>query len=463
MEAPPPAPEIPKPTPEMEEEVKPTDGSGSAVDMGLLLSELSIREVLLNCSVRLIDEVAELIKKSGAPSLTSILDDLRQTIALQPGLNSAQRDAAEQIAIQRKILEYQAQYEEPAAAALRQHPPRSAAITKLITGIADKYFLDALELDFSGRHSWPTVSSLSLRVSPEISANKFGSAVIARADHEIIVMYFGTYRPCMHGPGFYLIYDAKLKTLAAAAQVPKCISLFSHRCIGSGAAVLRLPPSSDSGYVLVELLLRLDSNWLPTSNATLLTWSNSSSSQPSWVETEVVLPQQVNGYAFHADTVFPVGTSGLCWADLTKGILVCENLLAQVPEFKFISLPLLSDPLHGRGRPEESRCIAGSSCQSTIIRFAYVEGRTITMWNLNLADMEFGWKRAMCFDMQYTPDGPISHPLLSVVEDDVLYVDINTKKLPGYHMVLYKGLMLACVPRSQRVSDKIVASSSCFL
>ena len=82
--------------------------------------------------------------------------------------------------------------------------PRSAALIKLTNGIADdKAFLDAMDLDFSRLTLWPHVSSLSLRVSLELSADKFACcASIARADHNIIVLYVGPYRPCLHGSGF---------------------------------------------------------------------------------------------------------------------------------------------------------------------------------------------------------------------------------------------------------------------
>ena len=64
-------------------------------------------EVLLNRNVPLIDEVAELIEQGGGPSLTSILDALRESMALQPGgLTEGQRNAAEQTAIRREILNY---------------------------------------------------------------------------------------------------------------------------------------------------------------------------------------------------------------------------------------------------------------------------------------------------------------------------------------------------------------------
>lgn len=437
-------------------------------------------EVLLNRNVPLIDEVAELIEQGGGPSLTSILDALRESMALQPGgLTEGQRNAAEQTAIRREILNYRVQYEEPAAAALRRRkiesPRSAAALTKLGNGIADKAFLDALDLDFSRLTLWPNVSSLSLRVSPELSADKFACcAFIARADHNIIVLYVGPYRPCLHGSGFYLIYDAHLKTLAAAPQLPKSISLFSHCCIGSGAAVLRISPPT--GYMVAELLLRLGSKGLPTSNATLVTWSNcfSSSLPPRWIETEVVLPQLpyplVNGYSFHADTVFPVGRSCLCWADLTMGIIVCKDLLAQDLEFTFVPLPegLSCDPLHGHGRgcPEERRCMSCSTCDNTVIRFVCLENRILTRWTFDLSDVKSGWKEVMSFDIPsrvpVPPESWVSCPLLSVAEDGVVYVDINNRRTPGYRVAFYNDHILTVAPQSERVTHKIVTSSSCF-
>lgn len=181
-------------------------------------------EVLLNRNVSLIDEVAESMELSGGPSLASILDGLRQGIALQqqPGLTEGrQRHAAEQNKLPSGARSSVTGLNTSGRRRLKIASPRPAAAAKLG---ADRVFL---ELDFSRRAMWPQVSSLALCVSPELSADTFACcAFIARADHSIVVLYVvGPYRPCLHGSGFYLI-----KTLAAAPQLPKSISLFSHRC-----------------------------------------------------------------------------------------------------------------------------------------------------------------------------------------------------------------------------------------
>ena len=54
--------------------------------------ELRLWEILLNRNVPLIDEVAEFIEQGGGPLLTSILDALCESIALQPGLTQGQRN-----------------------------------------------------------------------------------------------------------------------------------------------------------------------------------------------------------------------------------------------------------------------------------------------------------------------------------------------------------------------------------
>ncbi|RLM64467.1 hypothetical protein C2845_PM16G15990 [Panicum miliaceum] len=364
-------------------------------------------EVLLDRGVPLIDELAEFIDQRGGPSLASILDDLRER-ATAPVPAGSRHAAPSQRDITSEILRYRSNVERPTTAILREYKAaHPSAVRKVALGGRDAEVLTALEPDLSGLSEAPAVSSLALRVSPELSADaahKYGGGdFLAGAHHNILAMYVGPYRPGMPSPGFYLIYDAWANLLAAVPQLPRSsISWFSHRAIGSGAAVLRHAPPSD--YILAELLTRNDSRGQPTNNATLCMWCSSGPIAHRWIQKEVVLPLPTahEAHIFIADTVFAVGNTSLCWVDLLMGILICEDMLAPDLVFCFIPLPVPQHttlyPPYGRGRPEDFRsvsCNVKLLSSSHTIKFVsldgYLEGRPanqlmLTKWSLSLSD-----------------------------------------------------------------------------
>ncbi|RLM74354.1 uncharacterized protein C2845_PM15G16890 [Panicum miliaceum] len=130
-------------------------------------------EVLLDRGVPLIDELAEFIDRRGGPSLASILDDLRER-ATVPAPAESRHAAPSQTDITSEVLRYRSNVEKPAADIPREYKAtHPSAVRKVALGGRDAEVLAvaALEPDLSGLSVAPGVSSLALRVSPEISAD----------------------------------------------------------------------------------------------------------------------------------------------------------------------------------------------------------------------------------------------------------------------------------------------------
>ena len=106
-----------------------------------------------------------------------------------------------------------------------------------------------------------------------------------------------------------------------------------------------------------------------------------------------------------------------------------------------------------------------STCDNTVIRFVCFENRILTRWTFDLSAVKSGWKEVMSFDIRsrvpVPPESWVSCPLLSVVEDSVVYVDINSRRAPGYRLAFYNDEILTVATQSERVTHKIV-TSSCF-
>jgi hypothetical protein len=104
-----------------------------------------------------------------------------------------------------------------------------------------------------------------------------------------------------------------------------------------------------------------------------------------------------------------------------------------------------------------------STCDNTVIRFVCFENRILTRWTFDLSDVKSGWKEVMSFGIgSLPPESWVSCPLLSVVEDSVVYVDINSRRAPGYRLAFYNDEILTVATQFERVTHKIVTSSSCF-
>ncbi|RCV21224.1 hypothetical protein SETIT_4G121600v2 [Setaria italica] len=251
-------------------------------------------------------------------------------------------------------MRYRAEVEEPAFAILRERKasrPGGAAVRKeLVTftcGDADYFheILDGIEPCLSQvvAGAAPSVTSLSLNNSWPPSHSQRGypaSAFIASCHHSLLVLCIGNCRPGNRDPGFYLVYDARASSVAIVPPLLWCggVCSRSHCDIAgaaSGAAILRLAGTTeerDDGYLLAELLLRIDDrSYLPTNEATLFTWESLGCGGPTttcrWLQREVVLPlplpaDEDEDDLFCADMVFALGSTSLCWVDLLTGILV---------------------------------------------------------------------------------------------------------------------------------------------
>ncbi|RLN08554.1 uncharacterized protein C2845_PM11G24500 [Panicum miliaceum] len=253
-------------------------------------------------------------------------------------------------------------------------------------------------------------------------------------------MSAGPYRPTLPPPGFYLVYDSLANSLAAVPPLPpSSASQFTHRAIGSGAGVLRHHPPGE--YMLAELLYHRTSS----AQATLFTWCSSGPVAGQWISKEVVLPFPLPSdptYIFHADIVFVVGETSMCWVDLLEGILVCDNIVAD-PKFRFISLPKgysrSWNPEHGRGRPRDFRSMC--SVRGDSVKFIHMEaagcfdGMALTTWTLCLSNSE--WEKGGSFsitdmwaDPTYNelklPKRVPRYPILSLLdeEDGIVYLDV---------------------------------------
>uniref|UniRef100_A0A0E0BPH8 Uncharacterized protein n=1 Tax=Oryza glumipatula TaxID=40148 RepID=A0A0E0BPH8_9ORYZ len=172
---------------------------------------------------------------------------------------------------------------------------------------------------------------------------------VAGADHNVLVLYVGSYRlgiPSMGmggGGGFYLHWLWVLGVLRHA-----------------------LP----SDYVLADLVLTGN---LP--KATLWTWWSSGPFARRWIDKSVILPPEVcmptayNSNMLCADTTFSFGTGTDTWVDLLTGILTC-NMLAPEPVFQFIplsegcSISLLAFNMGGKYQRSVVPCAVATTASS---------------------------------------------------------------------------------------------------
>ncbi|CAL5036648.1 unnamed protein product [Urochloa decumbens] len=416
-----------------------------------------VEEVLLDRYVMFEDELSMVIQERGGTPESLTVEFVEEEI-FASGLRPDEMRAAVQIAMEQVMLRYRADIEAPADAILRQRKAsRPSAVKKP-----------------------PEMTTLTLRVSwPGDSTwrNFPASAFIAGADGDVLALYVGPCRPGLAAsPGFYLVYDARANSVAVVPPLlPRAVTTFSHCCIGTGVGVLRLRRGNDGGFALVELLPRQDTQGRISTAATLFTWRSSGPDAGRWVQTETApLPLPVEppyeddedppGYCFCADTAFAAGDNCLCWADLLQGMLVCDHVLADDrPEFRFVPLPpgcsVVDPDAEGRrGLPDQYRsmcCVERREVddddnreqrpQHTIKFVTMVggDGRPINevefvTWTLDEPrDPRSEWKRGagsmtlgdIWADPTYKdelglPPLPATHPVLSTVRDDVVYLEL---------------------------------------
>nr|CAB3450849.1 unnamed protein product [Digitaria exilis] len=228
-------------------------------------------EVLVDRFVPFIDELTEIIKEKGWPSLWTTTT---KALDARPGEREAGCDVA-----------------------------RSSTVTHLAL-----------------RVSWPPGSAL--RGFPQ----QF--SFVSSADRNLLVLCVGNAPVCFNASrGFYLVHDAMANSVAVVPWLPprSVPTMFSHRGIGTGVAVLRRGDEmTGEPFLLAELFLRRDRGRRGhTSNkATLFIWFGSGPASGGWTEKEVTLPfpsgyrsSEVSEYSFTADTVLAVGGKSLCWVD----------------------------------------------------------------------------------------------------------------------------------------------------
>nr|XP_051229990.1 uncharacterized protein LOC127347887 [Lolium perenne] len=299
----------------------------------------------------------------------------------------------------------------------------------------------------------PQLSSLRLlrptKSIPQLCEDIF-SVVIASADKNLVALYAGPYRPGNNLKGGYLIYDTSKNSLSAVPQPPYD---YSRADLGLGSVVLSL---KEDNYLLAELTKK---RGCTPPKAALSIWRPSAAEwvmYPASFPPELCLPNCV----FQADMCFSYRGSVLCWVDLFKGMLICDLMLHSdgQPKFRYIPLPQQSmayDRFEHPLRPEEFRSVA---CVDGSIKFVTMDGYgqrpgnelSLTAWTLS-TDLCHWNKVNECFvrdiweSNNYLQSGlpkilPL-FPVLSMNEDDVVYLVVTRRKVVGCQ-VEYMGQYL---------------------
>lgn len=417
-------------------------------------------EVLLSRFVQFEDEIAELIKEQGLPPLHSTL-----AVALE-GIPTCDRQAV----TQREVMRYRQEVEKPAEDALRERKLRCPSSVKRVpvafTGgddpVSYSQALEGIEPRLVVIEQAPVVRSLVLRVSWPLYS-PFHSfprgAFISSAHGNMLALYVGPYRPCLSLRGFYLAYDVCTNSISVIPQLPsRSVSMLSHTGIGTGVAILSISGMRD--FFLVELLLR-KVRGLPSCQGTLFKWRSSGPAANQWIQNEVDLPlptepqehTSVVSSTFRADIVSVFGSSGIFWADLLHGILICTDLSVANPSFRFVSWPIsvIKPGVEGR----EAAAVHRSVCfMNETFNFITINSNahgdpydpTITVWVLEVKDNKIPiklptWLKVFSFNFQSTVVGPLCKgmrpmfPVLSMAygSTPIIYVTVvpDLGSVPG--------------------------------
>ncbi|KAK3153073.1 hypothetical protein QOZ80_2BG0167280 [Eleusine coracana subsp. coracana] len=429
--------------------------------------------------VRLIDEIAEEIERSGLPSLCETMDVVLNGIPSE----CLSQDDAEQQVMETEFLRYRAEVQEPAAAIVRERKAsRPSAVKKVeVACLSDdddaafyREALDGIEPELEIVGVAPSVGSLTLRMSwaPDFTLRSYPTTgFISSVTHDIMVLYVGPPggRPCdTSAPWFYLVYDYWANAISVIPRLPsRSVHRFSHGIIGKAGVAVLLHRWTPRDYVLVELLLCQETGLGLTSNkADLFLWRSSGAGR--WIQKNVTVPlppskpdddeedsSSGRTYDFCADAVLAAGQRRLCWVDLLQGILVCDDVLDDnaCPPFRFVPLPegysVVTDaPL--RGIPEEHRSaccvedVVPGEGGGTMLKFVTMDccslgtisscsGVTLTTWSLSLAERSSSqWVKGPSVSLEQILDDNPTYaeykallplkPILSVVHDDVVYL-----------------------------------------
>ncbi|CAL5047677.1 unnamed protein product [Urochloa decumbens] len=411
--------------------------------------------LLVNRYVRVVDELEGVIRQSGAWQLGPLIE----CVLHDDFLECPTREEAEEkreAAIQALRTRYRAEVEAPALASLSKLKASRRSSTGALrrepvafSGAVDDgaYYaevLDGIDLHLSQLDDAPGVTSLALGISwppGHHLRTRPSPAFIAGCDEFLLVLYVGTYRPCLPQPGFYLVYNAWANSVAIAPPL-SCgrVNFWSHCNIGGGVAVLNVTPNGC--YVLAELLLRKREDDDPSSShkaATLFMWCRGDS-------------------YFRADMVFPAAGTALCWVDLLNGVLVCnhiDRLATNIKDaclvFHFIPLPPKCDvkqPGTLRGQPEQYRsmCPMGNGDTFKFVSMVGysedgpVDKAVLTTWTLKKALSMDNWEwveDAASFCIRDLWDDPIyknelklqplmpNFPVICTRPDGVIYLSVT--------------------------------------
>lgn len=219
--------------------------------------------VLLDRSVRFVDEVADVMKERGI----SHLDGDAAISAACAGITDwEERKAAEERAIEAESLHYRAERDAAAEAVIRRRKAGGGGVTKMSFLSPGDLFerdgdiLEGIDPDPPVVADVPGVSSLVFRLSSARTPADFERATyVAGADHNVVVVGAG------HGHRFYLVYDAWANSLSTKSTEAR-----HHRYGGA-----RLPEerrSMCSGGDGVIRFVSIDDGEHPN-DLTLTTWS----------------------------------------------------------------------------------------------------------------------------------------------------------------------------------------------
>ncbi|RLM73133.1 hypothetical protein C2845_PM15G14690 [Panicum miliaceum] len=315
----------------------------------------------------------------------------------------------------------------------------------------------------------PEVTCLSmLRQIPAHPMQRVHDGMVSSTDKGLVVLYTGTYRPGNGGnswTGSYLVYDASSASLSTVPQLDPPAAgrpfpvLPTIKCLGNSAAILRHSGEEEGAYVLAELVTTYHPG-LP--DAELYLWrsppaapagSSDSGGGGGWTRTaaRLPLPPELCGPTcfFQIDMAFALGVSRVCWVDLLAGVLICDLFAPQGPEFSFVPLPQgrslhTPDNIRLELKVQEFRSMG---IVRGAIKFVGLIGYTevslskssdvvLETWTLSL-DPEAEWKKGPAvrvgdlwasesFGKMELPRGrPPMFPVLSMDEDDIVYVFLN--------------------------------------
>ncbi|CAN6268571.1 unnamed protein product [Urochloa humidicola] len=229
----------------------------------------------------------------------------------------------------------------------------------------------------------PEVSYLSiLRHTPSHNTGGIHDGEISSTDGGLAVLYTSSYHPGnggFSGAGCYLVYDA---STASVSTIPRSPTTRPSRRPPSTASVAA-PPSCATAPA---------GTFSPSSSPRTTAHSptrNSTCGRRRRHRPPRTLPPAAGGprrrcacrflprlcgpnpaYSFEIDLAFPLAESSrVCWVDLLAGVLVCDLLVPDGPEFSFVLLPAscrVDTPVPNarHGAPEQLRSMAASAAPS---------------------------------------------------------------------------------------------------